>query len=169
MEDGSKYPLDQLVLIKKNKFDRAVKVLEEKKAILEKEHEKLFDVKKERDEVLSHKVAKLTQLRNALDEGTSTDKIQQMKVYLKVVDEKLSEKEKKVIEQQGKVELAQKQVEIATQELFQRKKDMEKLDIHRKEWEKETRYEAERKEGLEQDEYGSSGFERRKKEGKKDL
>lgn len=159
------------MLIKKNRFDQAVKLLEEKKALLEKAYEKLYEVTQERDKVLQHKSSKLTQLREALDEGTTTDKIQQMKSYLKIVDEKLVDKEKKVKEQQKQVDLAQKQVDAATDEVFQRKKDLEKLEMHKLEWEKEVRYWTEQKEAVEHDEQGSATHtirkadeERRKKE-----
>jgi len=167
------YPLEQLVTIKKNRFDQAVKLLEEKKSILEKAYDKLYDLTKERDEALEHKMAKLKQLRDALDAGTTTDKIQQMKVYLKIVEEKLKEKEKKVVEQQKQVDAAQKQVDIATETLFQRKKDLEKLEMHKAEWEKEVIYWTERKEAEQHDEQGSSthlirkrDMEKRKKEEK---
>jgi flagellar biosynthesis chaperone FliJ len=158
------YPLEQLLEIKKNRFDQAVKILEEKKVILEKAYEKLYDLTQERDLALEHKVAKLTQLRSELDQGTSSDKIQQMKVYLKVVDAKLAEKEKKVVDQQKQVDIAQKQVDVATDELFQRKKDLEKLEIHRKEWEKEIQYWLDQKENVEHDEQGSATHHLRKKE-----
>jgi len=158
------YPLEQLMIIKKNRFDQAVKVLEEKKMILEREYDKLYTVTKDRDETLQHKMAKLTQLRTALDEGTTTDKIQQMKAYLKVVEEKLREREKKVVNQQSEVDKAQKQVDLATEELFQRKKDLEKLEMHKTEWEKEVRYLTEAKEAVEHDEQGSAGFLIRKRE-----
>lgn len=165
--DPLNYPLEQLVTIKKNRFDQAVKVLEEKKALLEKAYDKLYEVTKERDDVLQHKMAKLKQLRNALDEGTSTGKIQQMKVYLKTVDEKLKEKEKKVVDQQAKVDQAQKQVDLATEELFQRKKDLEKLEMHRAEWQKEVHYWTEQKEAVEHDEQGSSTHLLRKRDEEK--
>lgn len=158
------YPLEQLMTIKKNRFDQAVKTLEQKKEILEKAYEKLYDLTQEKDQVLEHKTAKMTQFREALDEGTTTDKIQQMKVYLKIVEEKLAEKQKKVAEQQKQVDLAQKQVDVATDELFQRKKDLEKLEIHKQEWEKEVRYWTEQKEAVEQDEQGSATHTLRKKE-----
>ena len=132
------YPLEQLMTIKKNRFDQAVKTLEEKKKILEKAYEKLYDLTQERDKVARTSGGQADPATKALDEGTTTDKIQQMKVYLKVVKEKLAEKQKKVTEQQKQVDLAQKQVDIATDELFQRKKDLEKLEIHKKEWEKEV-------------------------------
>ena len=64
------YPLEQLMIIKKNRFDQAVKVLEEKKLVLEKAYDRLYTLTQERDETLKHKMAKLAQLRNALDEGT---------------------------------------------------------------------------------------------------
>jgi hypothetical protein len=158
------YPLEQMLAIKKNRFDAAVKTLEEKKTILEKAYEKLYDLTKEKDEVLQHKIAKLEQLRSELDAGTTTDKIQQSKAYLKIVDEKLAEKQKKVLEQQKMVDAAQKQVDIATDDLFQKKKDLEKLELHKKEWEKEVGYWIQQKEGVEQDEQGSATYFLHKKE-----
>ena len=162
-----KYPLEQLAVIKKNRFDQAVKILEEKRQLLAKAHEVLYKTTAERDTVLKHKQDKLTQLRAALDEGTTSDKIQQMKVYLKIVDEKLAAAQKKVLDAQSKVDLAQKQVDTATQEVFQRKKDVEKLDMHKVEWEKETEYLIHQKETVEHDEQGSSTHTTRKQEHKR--
>lgn len=166
MNQPLSYPLEQLMVIKKNRFDQAVRTLEQKKDILEKAYEKLYVLTQERDQVLSHKKAKLTQLRESLDEGTTTDKIQQMKNYMKIVDEKLAEKEKKVVDQQKQVDVAQAQVDAATDELFQRKKDLEKLEIHKKEWEKEVRYWAEQKEAIEHDEQGAQTHAIRKQQNK---
>ena len=164
MNNPLTYPLEQLVSIKKNRFDQAVKILEEKKALLDKANAKLYSVTQERDEVLKHKNAKLTQFRTEVDAGTTTHKIQQMKVYLKLVEEKLAAKEKIVADQKKVVEAAQKQVDLATEELFQRKKDLEKLEMHKKEWEKEVRYLTEQKEAVEQDDQGSATHALRKKE-----
>jgi hypothetical protein len=161
------YPLQQLFEIKKNRFDQAIKLLEEKKAILEKAYEKLFDLTTLRDETLEHKNAKLQQLRDELDQGTTTDKIQQMKSYLTIVEEKLAERQKKVTQQQIVVDAAQKQVDLATDELFQRKKDLEKLEIHKKEWEAEVHYWTEQKESLEHDEQGTSLHTLRQQEKKR--
>jgi flagellar biosynthesis chaperone FliJ len=144
--------------------DQAVKVLEEKKLILEKAYEKLYEVTQERDGVARHRGAKLAQLREALDEGARSDKIQQMKVYLKVVDEDLQKKEKKVTDQQKEVDAAQKQVDLATEELFARKKDVEKLQTHKAEWQKEVHYLTEQKEATEHDELGSATYSQRKRE-----
>ena len=151
------------MLIKKNRFDQAVKLLEEKRELLSKAHEALYKVAAERDKVLQHKQDKLDQLRASLDEGTTTDKIQEKKVYLKVVEEKLAAAQKKVVDAQTKVDLAQKQVDAATQEVFQRKKDVEKLEMHKVEWEKEAKYFIVQKEASEHDEQGSSTHTTRKR------
>lgn len=166
MTNKPQYPLEQIISIKKNRFDQAVKTLEAKKEILEKAYEKLFDLTQEKDEVETHKKAKLDQIRAALDEGTTTDKIQQMKVYLKTVDEKWVEKKKKVAAQQKVVDAAQAQVDLATDDLFQKKKDLEKLELHKKEWTKEMMYMVERKEEVEHDEQGSATHQMLKREEK---
>jgi hypothetical protein len=166
MSEPLVYPLQQLMGIKQNRFDQAVKVLEQKKEILEKAKKKLVEVTAERDEVLQHKTVKLEQFRREIDAGTTSDKIQQSKYYLKTVDERLIEKERAVTAQQAQVDQAQKQVDLATQEVFQRKKDLEKLQIHKQEWEKQARYWTEQKEAVEHDEQGSAAHQVRKQEAK---
>lgn len=163
MAKGSEYPLEQVISIKKNRFDQAIKTLEAKKEILEKAYERLYDLTQEWEEVKRHKQEKLDQLRESLDAGTTSDKVQQMKYYLKVVDEKVIEKKKKVDAGQKEVDAAQTQVDLATDDLFQKKKDLEKLEIHKKEWGKQATYELERKEEAEHDEQGSAGYSRKKK------
>ncbi len=145
----SKYPLEELKTIKKNRFDEAVRVLEEKRSLLAKEEEKLKVVERARDEVKKHKIDKLTKLRKDMDAGTSSAKILQAKAYLKTVDEKLAQEEKKVTDQQKKVDLAKRQVKAATDEMYQKKKDLEKLDTHEKEWQKEEKHLTDQKETLE--------------------
>ena len=53
------------------------------------------------------------------------------------------------------------------EELFQRKKDLKKLEMHKMEWDKEMRYWTEQKEGREQDEQGSATHTMRKREAEK--
>ena len=160
------YPLEQLAIIKQKKLEEAEKVLREKKNALLKEQEKLAKVEEERNKVKEHKMAKLTQLREKLDAGTATDKILQMRQYLKIVDEQLKQKEHKVKEQQKHVEAAEKQVEAARQDFVKKQNDVEKLSIHRKQWEKEMHYALEQKEATESDEMGSAMHARRKKKRK---
>jgi flagellar biosynthesis chaperone FliJ len=169
MEEAQGYPLEQIAIIKQKKLDEAEKVLREKKAALEREQEKLVAVEKERDEVKDHRFAKLTQLRDQMDQGAPSTKIQQMRYYLKVVDEKLKSKELKVKEQQKQVEKATQQVEQARTDLIKKQQDVEKMQIHREEWEKEMKALAEHKEGLQSDEMGSLMHQRKQLESKKHL
>ena len=169
MEESSlHYPLEQVVIIKQKKLEEAERILREKKKALEREQEKLIAVEKERDEVKEHRFAKLTQLRGKMDEGASTDKLQQMRNYLKIVDEKLKSKEAKVKEQLKHVETAKQQVESARSDLIKKQQDVEKMQTHRKEWEKEMHALAEHKETVETDEMGAVLHQRRQISSKKD-
>lgn len=163
MEASSKYPLQQLSLIKQKRLDEAEKVLREKKQALDKEEEKLRALEKERDEVLEHRQAKLSQLRDNMDRGAPSDKMQQMKQYLKLVDEKLKTKENKVKEQHKTVEQAQKQVEIARVDLIKKQQALEKMTIHHDAWKKEQKVIADHLDNVETDELGATLHERRRK------
>mgnify|MGYP006376783109 CR=1 FL=1 len=143
------YPLDQLVQIKQKRLEEAEKTLRDKKEALAIEQEKL------------------KQLREKLDEGTSSTKITQMKQYLKIVSEDLAQEQRKVDAQIKVVESAEKQVEEARQDLFKKQKDVEKLKIHHKEWKKEIHLEAERIQGQEEDEMGSTMHHLKKTEKKR--
>ena len=167
MENPQSYPLEQLTIIKQKKLDEAEKVLREKKLALEKEKEKLLEVEKQRDEVKDHRYAKLTQLREKMDAGEGSNKIQQMRYYLKVVDEKLKVKEKKVQEHIKLVATATAHVETARADLLKKQQDVEKMQLHRKEWEKEKKALREQKEGIESDEMGSGMHHRLQQAAKK--
>lgn len=156
------YPLEQLTLIKQRKLEEAEKILKEKKQALDKEQEKLLELKKDRDSVKNHWDDKLQQLRDELDQGTTSDKIQQMKVYMKEVDIKLKQKEDRVAEQNKRVIAAETQVENARQDMIKREQDVEKMRLHKKEWDKEMKVLAEQQEAIEMDETGSSMYSKRK-------
>jgi len=160
---SSRYPLEQVKQIKEKRLQEAEKALKEKKEELAKEQDKLKAVEKERDEVLKHREDKLQQFRETLDQGTTTDKIEQMKRYLKVVEENLKVKEVKVQEQKKQVKIAEAAVEAARQDYVKKHRDVEKLDIHRKEWDKEIKMTHEHKETVEGDELGAMLHDRRKK------
>lgn len=169
MQKRPAYPLEQIATIKQKKCDEAERMLRERKLALEAEEKKLTEVEKERDEVKNHRFDKLTQLREKMDAGAPSDKIQQMRAYLKVVDEKLKAKEIKVVEQKKKVTQAKEQVEIARKDLLKKQQDVEKIQIHRKEWELEMKAVEERQEGSETDEIGSTLHHRTKQQALKKL
>lgn len=148
------YPLAQVLEVKQRRVEEAEKVVKEKQLALKKEEEKLAEREAERDKVKQHYQDKLTQLRQILDEGTTSPKIQQMKDYLKVVDEKLKVEEKKVKDQQEQVKAAQKNLDQAMEQLRIKRQEVDKLLIHQKDWERTMRRELEIEEGREQDELG---------------
>lgn len=160
----TKYPLKEVLEIKHKRVEDAEKVVKEKQLILEAEKEKLAQREAERDKVKNHQQAKLKQLRDELDHATTSPKVQQMKVYLKIVDEKLKVEEKKVQEQKTKVEAAERDVEEAKKQLKQKRLEVDKLVQHRSDWEKEIRKEEEIIEGREMDELGQVIYNIRSKQ-----
>lgn len=152
------YPLEQVLGIKKRRVEEAEKVVTEKQKALQKEQDILKQKEEERDKVIKHQNDKLTQMRKAMDEGTTSDEIIQMKVYLKVVKERVAVEEKKVKEQEQQVKNAEKNLADAKEELRKRRQDVDKFEAHRTDWIKETRKELGIIEGREQDELGSIMF-----------
>jgi hypothetical protein len=155
MNSNIVYPLKQIIEVKQKRVDDAEKVVKEKQAALEAEQEKLRQREVERDKVKKHYQDKLNQLREILDSETTSPKILQMKVYIKIVDEKLKVEEKKVKDQQDQVNTAQKNLDQAKENLRIKRQEVDKLLNHKKDWEKEMRKELEIIEGREQDELGS--------------
>ncbi len=154
----AKYPLLQVLEIKHKRVEDAEKVVKEKLEALEKEKQKLAEREADRDKAVHHYQEKLTQMREEMDHGTTSPKIQQMKAYLKVTQEKVKIEEKKVQDQKGQVELAEKNVQMAKHELKLRRQEVDKLLTHKKDWEKEMRKEEEIIEGRQQDELGTISF-----------
>jgi len=161
-----KYPLAQLTLIKKRRMEEAERFLQECKLKLEKEQKELKRVEKERDKTLKHKDDKETQLNDELSEGTTADKIRAAERYIKVVDEELQKKQKKVDDQKSVVKKAENALEAARSDLLKKQQDVEKMKLHRKEWDKEMRKIEKQQEGIVTDELGSAMHTLRKKRDK---
>lgn len=154
-----KYPLEQVLAVKRDRVEKAERIVEEKKRAAAVEQEKLKKVEEERDQVLNHHRDKLAQLRKALDEGTYSDEVIQMKVYLKVVKERLVKEEEKVRLQKEQVRIAEKNLEDARRELKKRRLEEEKISLHKEQWVKEMKAEHGKQEAKEQDEIGQVLYE----------
>lgn len=161
------YPLKQVLEVKIRRVEDQEKVVIEKRRLLKEEQEKLEIRKQEREKVKKHHESKLFQLRSEMDHGTTSDKIEQMKNYLKVVKEKLVIEDQKVKEQEEQVDLAEKNLKIALHELAQKRLEVDKLEMHKKDWIKEIRREVELKEENESTEQGSVIYSMKKKEREK--
>ncbi len=152
------YPLEQIIKVKQNRVEEQEKVVRAKQEALQKEKQKLKEKEEIRDKAKQHERDKLQQLRDEMDHGTTSDKIQQMKAYLNVAKEKVQIEEKKVKDQQDQVELANKALKAAEEELKIKRQEVDKLQIHKKDWLKEMKKELEVIEAREQDELGSTSF-----------
>ncbi len=161
-----KYPLEQVLAVKRDRVEKAERVVEEKKRALSVEQEKLNKVEEERDQVLNHHNDKLAQMRQAFDEGTTSAEILQMKAYLKVVKERLAKEEAKVKEQQEQVRIAEHNLESAKQDLLRRRMEEEKISLHKEQWMKEAKIEVAKEEAKVQDEIGQVLYEGRRRKKK---
>ncbi|MFZ0564618.1 MAG: flagellar FliJ family protein [Chlamydiales bacterium] len=167
MQDKLKYPLEQVLEVKRDRVEKAERVVEERKRALQIEENKLKKVEKERDKVLNHHNDKLAQMRQAFDEGTTSEEILQMKRYLKVVKEQLAKEEEKVREQKKQVHQAERKLEEAKKDLHRKRIEEEKIKTHKEEWLKEAKAHIKREEAKEHDEIGQilyEGLKRKKKE-----
>ena len=158
------YPLLEILDIKKRRVEEQERVVQQKKEALEEEKRRLKEREAERDIVLKHHNDKLEQLRNELDHETTSDKIKQMKVYLKVVKDRLKVEEKKVKDQEEQVEVATKDLSAAQLELKKKRLDVDKINTHREDWEKEAKIEMKIKEAAEEDEIGTVIFLKKMRE-----
>lgn len=152
------YPLWQVIDVKQRRVEDAEKIVLEKKLALEKEQKILEEKEAERDKAKKHYDDKLKQMREEMDGGTTSPKIQQMKAYLKVVKERVAQEEKKVSDQKKQVETAESNLQAAKDNLILKRMEVDKLKTHRADWIKEMRKEQEVIEGREQDELGSVIF-----------
>ena len=159
----TKYPLAQLVLIKQKRLEEAERELAKRREELAEEERKLEKAKKVLQEVLDHKQEKLNLLRAELDAGTTTDKVEQAKIYLDTVEEKRIDKDAKVKKQQLAVEEAEKAVDEGRKTVFNGQADVEKLNIHQEEWQKEQHLLEKQEEDKQTEETGTAMFIRKKR------
>ncbi len=157
-----KYPLHQIVLIKKRRLEEAERFLKLKKEDLIKEEEKLKKVEEERDLTLKHFEEKEDQLKSIQSELANADDIEVLKRYIKTVQVELLEKQEKVKNQKTAVTKAEEAVNQARINMIKKQQEVEKLKLHEKSWKKEVRIEELRKEGIETDDLGTSSFSQKK-------
>jgi flagellar biosynthesis chaperone FliJ len=149
------YPLEDVLKVKIKRVEDAEKALNQRRIELVQEQERLKEREKERDAVLKHMNDKVKQLRDELDGGTTSPKVQMMKDYMKVVKEKLVLEEKKVKDQKDKVKAAEKKVEEAKNELLLKQKEVDKFKEHKSNWLQGAYKELEVLEARDHDELGN--------------
>lgn len=158
------YPLIEVIRIKKRRLDEAEKALREKKEILAKEQEKLKACQKELDEAKTKFDTYLQKLRDAMDQGEPSSKIDQHKMHLKDLKDHFLICQKKLDNQKKVVKSAEDAVEVARLDYQQKEKELEKLNIHKAEWMQAMKLEEVRQEEIKMDEISTSAHARKKKE-----
>jgi len=158
------YPLEQIALIKEKRLEEAEKILKEKKEKLDAETAKLSSLEKKLNETRQHRVEKIQKHLEEMEAGTTSEKITHHERYIKhVVDERLKAEQRDVEGQKKVVKLAEEAVEKARSERLKKHQEVEKMKLHKKEWEKEVQLQAEKEESLEADELGESIHVRKKR------
>lgn len=155
---SKKYPLHQIDIIKKKRLDQAERALREKREEERVVQEKYDRAKQDRQKALEARDNKLNLLREKMDEGAPSAKIETIRVYLKIVDETFQQKHQIYETFADKLRGAQEATEAARQEVIQRQKDQEKMQEHRKQWDKEMRAFDEQEEAKLTDDMGTVRF-----------
>ena len=152
-----KYPLEEIDQIKKKRLEEAEKNLKEKKEYLEQQQQKLQQYIKDLELIKQHKIDKIRQMMDEMEQGTTSDQIIIKERYLKVVvEEKLKKEQAKVTEQQKEVKKAFEEVEKARKLLNERRQDVEKIRLHKEDWEVEMKRLEEAFDVKETDEIGTT-------------
>lgn len=159
------YPLEKVLDIKKRRVEEQERVVAQKRRELAQEEEKLRRCEEERDKVVRHRQDKLNQMRDEMDNGTTSDKIIQMKAYIKVVDERIVAEQKKVADQKGRVKVAEKNLEDALAVLRQKRQEVDKLASHKVDWMKQKKREVQFAEEKEMEEVGQTLYTIHKRRG----
>lgn len=153
------YPLRQVLEIKKRRVKESEKLVQEKKQILKQEEEKYEKYRLAYQKVDDHHQDKLTQQREALDEGVQPYKINEMKEYLKEVKLKRLEEQRKMDRQKKQVEVAEKKLKDAKEILKQRRLEVDKLEMHKSQWIHQEQLKLKKEEAKRLDEIGSLIYE----------
>ena len=158
MSDSSigNYPLHNLLQVKQHRLQSAERNLAQANRLLEEQKHTLTELEREKLRIEEHRLTHLEELRNKLDSGTTTHVIEQLKSYLDVVVEQLSDKQLAVDRQKQKVEQALERVRFAERRLAMQQKEMEKMNTHQHIWKKAANEQLLAEEALEHDELGNS-------------
>lgn len=162
MDNKPRYPLEEIIEIKHKRVDEALKVMLQRKEEYEKQLEILKKKQEDRDQVQKHLIDKLIQLRHTMDEESTSDKLINMKQYLKHTAEKLKEENKKVEEQEKVTKEAETKLQEAKAVLTQKRKEVEKIEAHRDIWLKQMEHEIAQMEEKQSQEIGSIMYEHRR-------
>ncbi|MEC8306543.1 MAG: hypothetical protein VXZ72_01635 [Chlamydiota bacterium] len=150
----TRYPITQLMIIKKKRLESAEKAWKKAKEKLQNERAKEKKLEKEKDKSLSHRNDKLRQLRQQLDSGEPSEVILATKRYLTITNEDLDAKQRVWQAQKEVVAQADQEVKLARKECIQKECDLEKIKEHQILWLRDHHKHEVRIQDKEEDELG---------------
>lgn len=158
-----KYPLEEIAAIKKRRLEEAEKVLREKRETLNKEEKILLEKKQAVQNSQKLKLDMLEKHFKKIEEGTTSEVLERHDTYIKeIINPKIAEEKKAFEDQKKVVKEAKIALEKAREERLKKNQDLEKINIHKKEWTKEAKKELSIEEAGVADELGTSMHSRKK-------
>ena len=163
-----RYPLAQIEEIKKRRLEEAEKILREKREALDAAEKDLDEKRKALNATQALKLEMIEKYYEDIKQGTTSLEMERHDNYIReVMNVKLAEEKKKVDDQKKVVKQAAFELEEARKERLKKNQELEKIDLHKKEWTKE----AKKAEGIEEagvsDELGTAMHSRKMRKGKK--
>lgn len=156
------YPLEQIAQIKKRRLDEAERILKQKREALTKEEETLKEKKKAFEASKKLKEEIIEKHFKKIEEGTTSDVLERHDTYIKeVITPKISEEKKGVEDQKKVVQEAKKALEEARIIRLKKNQELEKIILHKKDWEKGVRKELSLEEASVSDELGTAMHSRK--------
>lgn len=159
-----KYPLSQIVEIKKRRLEDAEIILKMKRSALEAAEKDLKEKRKKLNETQKLKLETIEKHFKKISEGTTSDVLKRHETYMKeVIEVKITEEKKAVDEQKKVVKEAERELEAARIDRLKKNQELEKIYMHKKEWTKEIQKEMVSEEAALGDELGTSMHARKSK------
>jgi len=156
MAKKNKYRLQIVLDQKEEARDQAAKVLQEKKDALKREQEKADEIRQNLEATKSRREREYLEMtQGSMGGGIAVDDAQRRLNFIKSLDVKAKRLEEDLSLQVKRVKRAEQEVEIALQDLIQASRELQVMQRHKENWEKEVKRRQEEKDQNEMNEIGN--------------
>ena len=134
------YPLEEICIVKKERKNRAARVVQEKQKILETCKNQLEEAETQYIKCVEYKNQRLQEQTYLLETGQLTSAyFKQMRSFVDILDQDIMMAYRLVEEHKAKVKNAENDVATAKEKLKMREIEVDKIKEHKKEWVKEEK------------------------------
>lgn len=156
MAKKNKYRLQIVLDQKEEARDQAATVLQEKKENLKKEQEKADEIRRNLEATKARREKEYLEMtQGSLKGGIEVDDAQRRLNFIKSLDAKEKRLQEDLSVQIKRVKKAEQEVEIALQDLIQASRELQVMQRHKENWEKEVKRRQEEKDQNEMNEIGN--------------